>query len=322
MKVIIIFAARIVVAITFLYSGFVKLVDPVGSSYKFEEYFGSDVLDLEFLIPYTLSFSIVLIISEIMLGVSLLIGYKPTTTVWALFIMNLLFLFLTFYSAYYNKVTDCGCFGDALKLSPWNTFYKNVILMILIVPLVFNRSLVSSFFSEKILRNVWFLCLSIFLYVTYYVLVHLPIVDFRAYAIGKNIPEGMEYISGSDELPPIHDFFLESDSDDLTEKIVVADKVILIVSYDIETSHKSSFSAIKSLADKAIAKGYIVYGVSASSANDAINIQKEFALPFDFLFCDGTTLKTIIRSNPGIISIEKGTITGKWNWRDANEVFD
>ena len=101
--------SRLFVGVMFIFSGFVKLVDPIGSQYKFEEYFGESVLNLEFLIPYALPFSIVLIIIEIMLGVSLLLGFKPKSTVGSLFALTTLFLFLTWYSAYYNKVTDCGC---------------------------------------------------------------------------------------------------------------------------------------------------------------------------------------------------------------------
>ena len=133
---ILVHISRLLVAITFIFSGFVKLVDPLGSTYKFEEYFGYDVLNMEFLIPYALPFSILLILVEIMLGVMLLVGYLPKITVWSLLGIITVFLFLTWYSAYYNKVTDCGCFGDALKLSSWGTFYKNIVLVALILLLV------------------------------------------------------------------------------------------------------------------------------------------------------------------------------------------
>lgn len=322
MKGILIFIARILVSFTFLYSGFVKLVDPLGSSYKFEEYFGADVLNLEFLIPFALPFSILLILVEIMLGLTLLLGYKPKITVWSLLAINTLFLFLTWYSAYYNKVTDCGCFGDALKLSPWDTFYKNVILLVLMLPLLLNTSTISSVFSDKIMRNISIASLGIFIYITYFVLAHLPIIDFRAYAIGKNIQEGMEYQDGSDELPPVHDFFLESDTDDLTDQILNSEKAMLIVSYEIEQGNAQGFEEIREMAAKAIEKGYMVYGVSASSSEAIQEVMHRHELPFEFLFCDGTTLKTIIRANPGVVTLEKGTVVGKWNWRDAASVFE
>ncbi|MBG7629315.1 MAG: DoxX family protein, partial [Bacteroidetes bacterium] len=133
-----VFVSRLIVALTFIFSGFVKLVDPLGSAYKFQEYFGADVLNMEFLIPYALPFSILLILAEIMLGVTLLLGYLPKFTVWSLLGIILVFLFLTWYSAYYDKVTDCGCFGDAVKLSSWGTFYKNIVLVVLILFLVWK----------------------------------------------------------------------------------------------------------------------------------------------------------------------------------------
>ena len=321
MKGIIIFIARILISFTFLYSGFVKLVDPLGSSYKFEEYFGADVLNLEFLIPFALPFSILLILVEIMLGLTLLIGYKPKSTLWSLLGIILLFLFLTWYSAYLNKVTDCGCFGDALKLTPWETFYKNVVLLVLLIPLLLNQSYINSFFSDNIMRNIVLLFLGIFIYITYYVLVHLPIVDFRAYAIGKNIQQGMEYKEDNDELPPVHDFFLESETNDYTQAILSAEKAMLIISYDLENSNPKGFSHLKKVAEEAILKGYLVYGVSASSLEDTLTIQEQYDLPFEFLFCDDTTLKTIIRSNPGVLILNKGTVAGKWNWRDSAKVF-
>jgi len=145
---------RLLVSVTFIFSGFVKLVDPLGSAYKFEEYFGADVLNLEFLSPFALQFSVLLILAEIMLGVMLLVGFKSKFTVWSLFLITLLFLFLTWYSAYYDKVTDCGCFGDAVTLTPWETFYKNVVLIVLIAFLMLRvydiQPISSDVFAKRI----------------------------------------------------------------------------------------------------------------------------------------------------------------------------
>ena len=316
---VIVFAARILVAAVFLFSGFVKLVDPLGSSYKFQEYFGEDVLNLEFLIPLALPFSILLILVEILLGVTLLIGYKPKWTVWSLFVINLFFLFLTWYSAYFDKVTDCGCFGDALKLSPWDTFYKNVVLLIVILPL-FQFRYVKPIFSPVLLKRITIFCFLVFVFITNHVLMHLPIVDFRAYAIGKNIQEGMEYQDGNDELPPVHDFFLESETEDLTTTILEAPKSMLVISYNLDNAEEANFEAIKEVTQQAKDKGYLVYGVSASATSDLNALKKKLELPFEFLFCDETTLKTMVRANPGIVTIEKATVTGKWSWRDADKV--
>jgi|TARA_B110000238_G_scaffold201193_1_gene255935 uncharacterized membrane protein YphA (DoxX/SURF4 family) len=311
--------ARILVGVLFIFSGFVKLVDPIGSQYKFQEYFSEGVLNMEFLIPYALPFAILLILAETLLGVMLLIGYKPKITLSSLFVITLIFLFLTWYSAYYNKVTDCGCFGDAIKLSPWETFYKNVILLLFIIFLVIKRSFLKPLFKRKIPKLLTFVSLAAFLYVAQHVLIHLPLIDFRPYAIGKNISKGMEY-KDDGEIPPVHDFMLEDAQNDLAPEILAKENVMLIILYNLEKSDESGFPAIKKVSEKALKNGYTVYGVSASFTNDLLAAKEKHQLPFEFFFCDETTLKTMIRANPGIIILDKGTVIDKKNFIDADKI--
>ncbi len=356
--------ARLLVAITFIFSGFVKLVDPLGSAYKFQEYFGADVLNLEFLIPYALPFSILLILAEIMLGILLLVGFKSKFTIWSLLLIILVFLFLTWYSAYYDKVTDCGCFGDAITLTPWETFYKNIVLVVLIILLLFNRTHIKPVFSENLAKWISFASFFAFLFITYYVLIHLPIIDFRAYAVGKNIPEGMVFPEGAKQAvyedtwtynvngedkeftteekpwniegatfvdrktkliekgyePPIHDFTMEKEDVDFTEFLMQKEKLMLVVMYDLAKVDKKALFKVKDITTNAMQNGYDVYAFSASNQEDFDSIKKEFKLDFDLLFCDETTLKTIVRANPGIVTLNKGTITGKWNANDSDRV--
>tara|TARA_R110002096_G_C14626882_1_gene724514 strand:- start:44 stop:1006 length:963 start_codon:yes stop_codon:yes gene_type:complete len=311
--------ARIIVGTLFIFSGFVKLVDPIGSQYKFEEYFSEGVLNLEFLIPYALPFAIFLIIAEIVLGVALLVGWRAKLTVNSLKIMILFFLFLTWYSAYYNKVTDCGCFGDAIKLTPWETFTKDVILTILIFFIGAKIRFIKPVLPKANPGLIVIVSLIISSFITYYVLNHLPIIDFRAYAIGKNIPEGMEY-KNDGKIPPIHDFMLEDSQNDLAPQIVKMDKVMLVIMSSLDKSDFEAFPEIKIKADEALQKGYKVYGVSASFSDIIQLTKKEYQLPFEILFCDETTLKTMIRSNPGIMILNKGTIVEKKNWRDIDAI--
>ncbi|PQJ71890.1 BT_3928 family protein [Polaribacter butkevichii] len=311
--------SRILVGALFIFSGFVKLVDPIGSQYKFQEYFSADVLNMEFLIPYALPFAILLIIAEILLGVMILIGYKPKFTVFSLLALMLVFLFLTWYSAYYNKVTDCGCFGDAVKLSTWGTFYKNVVLIALVLILVVGLKHIKPIFTGKIPKVITFLSLAAFLFIVQHVLTHLPIIDFRAYAVGKSIPEGMQYKEDG-EIPPVHDFMLEDEQADLAPELLKKEKVMLVIVYNLDKVDKNGFPAIKGVAAKAKEKGYTVYGVSASFTDDLILTKEKYDLPFDFLFCDETTLKTMIRANPGVIILDKGTVMQKKNWIDVDEL--
>ncbi|MEX6626256.1 DoxX family protein [Tenacibaculum salmonis] len=312
--------SRILVGLLFIYSGFVKLVDPIGSQYKFQEYFSEGVLNMEFLIPYTLPFSILLIVVELVLGVMLLVGYKPKLTVWSLFSLNLVFLFLTWYSYTYNKVTDCGCFGDALKLTPKETFYKNVVFMVFIVILIIGLKYIKPIISNKISAVTTYISVLLSLAVVYHVLNHLPIIDFRAYAIGTDIAEGMKYKDDSDEIPPIHDFMIETDDGDLLESMLAKEKAMLLLMYNFDKTEKEGITAIAKVAANAKAKGYEIYVLSASYIEDLAATQKEFNLPYTFGFCDETALKTVIRANPGIVTVEKGIIVGKWNWTDADDV--
>jgi|TARA_B110000240_G_scaffold61621_1_gene70144 uncharacterized membrane protein YphA (DoxX/SURF4 family)/peroxiredoxin len=311
--------SRILVGALFIFSGFVKLVDPIGSEYKFQEYFSEGVLNLEFLIPYALLFAIVLIVAEILLGVMILIGYKSKLTVWSLLIITIIFLFLTWYSAYYNKVTDCGCFGDAIKLTPWETFYKNIVLIGLIFILLVNAAFIKPIFKGKAPKAITFLSLAAFLFIVQHVLTHLPLIDFRAYAIGKNLQEGMLYPADG-SIPPVHDFMLEDTQQDLAPILLEKEKVMLVIIYNLEKANVKGFPALKEVAEKAITKGYTVYGVSASFSDDLLVAQEKYNLPFEFLFCDETTLKTMIRANPGVIILDKGTVTQKKNWIDVEEL--
>jgi len=305
---------RIIVGALFIFSGFVKLVDPLGSSYKFEEYFGAEVLNLEFLIPFALPFAILLILIELLLGIALLLGYKTKLTLWSLLSITLFFLFLTWYSATYDKVTDCGCFGDAVKLSPWETFYKNIIFILLIVFLLFNQKRIQPIFGKYFRNWAMFLALTGCLYTIYISLNYLPIIDFRPYAIGKNLAEGMEY-KDDGEIPPVHDFYLYSDTEELTETILNAPKAMLIVANELDKSPEISWEKIKSHGLSAVAKGYVVYILSSSSTTLVQKTIAKHKLPFEILFCDATTLKTMCRANPGILELNFASVVDKYSWK-------
>lgn len=197
MKNIITQFSRIFVGVLFIISGLIKLDDPVGFSYKLGEYFGETVLNLPFLIPFSLAIAVFIVIFEVILGVMLLVGYKPKFTVWSLLLMILFFTFLTFYSAYFNKVTDCGCFGDALKLTPWQSFTKDVVLLFFVLIIFINQKLIRPFLPKKANNIVVYISLLICIFLAYWVLNHLPIIDFRPYKVGTNIKKGMEIPEGA-----------------------------------------------------------------------------------------------------------------------------
>src|SRR5690554_1966980 len=173
--------SRLFVGILFIISGLIKLNDPVGFSFKLEDYFAPDVLNLPFLTPLALAIAVFVVIFEVVLGVMLLLGYKKKFTLWTLLLMIVFFTFLTFYSAYFNKVTDCGCFGDAIKLTPWESFTKDVILLVLILILFAGKRYINTL---KLAPTVSLITLVLCCWYAYYVYNHLPVIDFRPYKIG------------------------------------------------------------------------------------------------------------------------------------------
>ncbi|WP_034889915.1 BT_3928 family protein [Gillisia sp. Hel_I_29] len=354
---------RIFVGILFMISGFIKLNDPIGFSFKLQEYFSAEVLNLEFLAPFALAIAVILVVFELVLGVMLIIGYLPKFTLWSLLLMILFFTFLTFYSAYFNKVTDCGCFGDALPLTPWQSFYKDAFLLVLILILFFNPKLITPILVPASHRWVIFLAFMLSFLFGYYVLMHLPLIDFRAYKIGNNIQEQMvlpedaqkaeveyrwKFIQNGEEvviknngiypqvkgeylgvetkvikeadLPAIPYFKIEKNGKDRTDEFLAEDKLIMIVAYNLRNTETQGYKEIKLLTDSALRNGYTVIGLTASGKDKQEELIEKFDLGFEFYQSDETGLKAIVRSNPGILVLNKGTITQKKHWFDAAEI--
>ena len=355
--------SRIFVGILFIISGFIKLNDPLGFSYKLQEYFSADVLNLPFLEPYALVLSVFVVVFEVVLGVFLLIGYKPKFTVWSLLLMIVFFTFLTFYSAYFDKVKDCGCFGDALKLTPWESFTKDVVLLVFVLILFYGKSYIMPIFKPLPTTILALFSFIASLGFGYHVLMHLPSIDFRAYKIGDNLMENMstpidapkaiqeftwvfniegeekkiitngsypavqgEYVSVETKVidegftPLILDFSIESEEEDLTPQFLADDKLIMIVSYNLDTAETQGLQKLKTLSEKAQAEGYTVIGLSASGENTIAKINATYGLDFEFYLCDEKALKTVVRSNPGVLQLNSGTVQQKVHWNDIEKL--
>jgi uncharacterized membrane protein YphA (DoxX/SURF4 family) len=184
--------SRLFVGILFIISGLIKLNDPLGFSYKLDEYFSEAVFNMPFFVPYTLAIALFLVILEVVLGVMLLLGYKSKWTIWSLLLLVILFTFLTFYSAYFDVVKDCGCFGDALHLTPWQSFSKDVLLLFFILVLCYNQKYIQPLFADKIQTILVVTSIVLCAFMGYWVLNHLPLKDFRPYQVGTNIRKSME----------------------------------------------------------------------------------------------------------------------------------
>lgn len=347
---------RLLVAATFIFSGFVKLIDPIGTKIKMLEYFSEDVLNLPFLSPYALEISVAMIWLEFVLGIWLLFGYKIKFTLRALLVLITVFLFLTWYSAYYNKVTDCGCFGDAVKLTNWETFYKNVILIVFILLLNWRWYYLKPLFNKRLLSNLSHTTALVALLLMIYTVRHIPLVDFRPYAIGKNIEEGMQIPPDAPQAKfkdiwyyKVNGEVKEFSNDDEPWNIKGAEfvdrKTITLeegytppihdFSIENEIDGDITEDVLKmpevylvisydpnKISDEAVKK---VNTYTAKLQKDGYKVIGMFALidghlaqkfNFPLYMTDATTLKTMIRSNPAIIKLENGTVVEKKAWRD------
>lgn len=432
--------SRILVGSLFIISGLIKANDPLGFSYKLEEYFAPDVLNWSIFIGTEVWMAALISIGEIVLGAALIAGEKSKIVAWSLLIMMVFFTFLTGYTAignwffeHYERdfthtiegifgfaareihyFKDCGCFGDAIPFTPWDSFVKDLVLFVFTIILFKARNDVkpNTKQQDKVYYSISIVLVSAFaLFVTHwifpvvfvvvmfagmllvknkmgndsgwimglvsfvitaafpvYTLTYLPVKDFRPFAIGENIQMNMELqegqeapiytvdytmkskstgeesivsaidymekgvwenqdleITGTGEQylfkkgvePHIHDFVLESlvDGGDYTYSILEEEYVLLWISYDLENGSIDAQKKVKALAQEAKAAGISIYELTASTFDDTENHKQQHGLEIDMYTCDATTLKTIIRSNPGLIVINKGTVIGKYPHR-------
>ncbi len=348
--------ARYLVGGLFIFSGLIKLNDPVGTKIKLEEYFNVFAIDFapffEAFIPLALGLAVFLSVLEVALGGAVLIKYRMNITTWVLLGMIVFFTFLTFYSAFFNKVTDCGCFGDAIVLTPWESFTKDLILLALIGLLFAYRHRFSETFSLRtshlVVGSVTVVCLVLGITAVR----HLPFADFRAYKVGADLPRLMQpsepllykYImtkNGEDEeftqyptdkaytfkkmvplnpeaQPKITDYSVWNDEGDFTEATFRGSK-LLVVMYDVTKANKEALSEVQRLANQLpIGVEAMVLTASGEAIYDEFRHEYQLALPY--YYADATVLKTIIRANPGLVLLQNGVVRGKWHFRDTPSV--
>lgn len=354
-KIILDYVVVILVGGLFIFSGLIKLNDPIGTAIKMEEYF--DVFAADFgsffslFVPWSLAIAFFLIILEIVLGVAVLIRYHMKVTSFVLLGLIIFFTFLTFYSAAFDKVTDCGCFGDAIKLTPWESFIKDIVLLVLIVYLVWRRKSLSTFVPGWPAHAMIGTVAVVGVYLGVHAIRHLPFLDFRPYRIGNNIPREMEpeesprieyvFIKDGEEvrsekflpaaegyayksahllneektIPSITDYLVrDRDDSDVTAETFEGPKLLLIIS-DVREASVSGMDHLRALV-KALDGVVDVMALTSSDAASFEAFRHENQLPVEYYFADATVLKTIIRSNPGVTLWIDGTVAGKWHNND------
>ncbi len=335
-----------------IFSGLIKLNDPIGTQIKMEEYFEVFSEDFgsffHYFISWSLEIGMIMIILELALGAAIIVYWRMKLTTWVLLGLMIFFTFLTFYSAYFNKVTDCGCFGDAIKLTPWESFTKDVVLMVFVMHLFWYRNNYKPLLRTREGHLVVYGTIVLSLFLGVYAIRHLPFIDFRAYRIGNNIPaqmlaeeqpvieylfekdgqrvssskflseqEGYKYISSkvlNEEKikPKITDYSVTSPEGEDKTQYTFQGARLLIVIYDVKKASDKNILAVRNLTKELEGKvDCFVLTSSSEESMEAFRHEHQLAVPY--YYSDATVLKTIIRSNPGIALWKNGTVLGNWH---------
>ena len=358
--------SRLFIGAVFSFSGFVKAVDPLGSTYKFQDYF--EAFNLDILSPVALPLAILLSTTELVIGINLITGMSMKITSGFLLAFMFYFTILTFYIAVKNPVTDCGCFGDALILTNWQTFWKNIIFIVPAIFIFCQRNKYIPYYKLKLEWSLIVTYLVVGILISVYCIRNLPVLDFRPFKTGTSIAEGIKELEGaphsifentliyekngekktfaledapmkdstwsfvetvSEEIvkgyePPIHDFSIVSEEGtDITEDVLNNPEYsFLIISYDLTRANKKGLKRINKLV-KSKKDQFEFYCMTSSSPEQIKKADKELNLALDYYSADEIMLKTVVRSNPGLVLIKNGSIMRKWHHRnipDADEL--
>ena len=357
MRKIVVNIARLLLALTFILSGFVKAVDPLGTKYKISDYLTAMGLGQWMPDFLTLGASVLLLAVEFIIGICLLFAIHRRLVSKLTLAIMVVMTALTLWLAITNPISDCGCFGDAIVLTNWQTFWKNVVLLaatLIIWRWPTDMIRIISVSNQWIVFNFSTLFI---LFTAGWCLYDLPLFDFRPYHVGANIQEGMEipedaplpqfettFILEKDGrqeefttdnypdstwtfidsktvqtaegyVPPIHDFsILTNEGEDITEEVLNKEGyTFLLISPHLENADDSQLDLINQVYEYSKEQGYPFYCLTAST-DKAINRWQEMT-GADYPFCstDEITLKTIIRSNPGLVLLKQGTVLHKWS---------
>lgn len=366
---------RYFVGVWFVFSGVVKAIDPTGTAIKMEEYFEIFEKSAPFLsflwkfsADHALAISFFMIILEIYLGIALILGTWKKVTIWLLILLIAFFTFLTGYSAKTGKVTDCGCFGDFIKLAPIQSFYKDILLSVLILIIFFGQKSIKEIFGKllnRILLTVLTIASIIFAYRNIY---YEPIVDFRPYKVGISIPKGLElppnakpykyenvytyknkatgklktfppnqypdakeydqweFVERKDVMiqkgddPKLKDFAIrDAEGTDRTAMFFEEDEyMFFIIIPDLKKMNNKGYEKILKIVDAAADDEKYVYVLTGSIIEEVMAYEEKHNEHYDYevFNTDATPLKTIMRSNPGLLILKKGIIIAKYHYNE------
>ena len=325
MKKLAVNIARLILAVAFILSGFVKAVDPLGTQYKIQDYLVA--MGLGRLIPdfMTLSASVLLSTIEFILGICLLFAIRRRMVSKIVLVLMAAMTLLTLWLALTDPISDCCCFGDALVLTNWQTFWKNIVLLTAAVivwryPLLMPRLIGET--NQWIVMN--YSGVFILLVIAGRSLYTLPQFDFRPYHVGTDLRQGWQrMMEGEDS--PYAEFFMElaDEGEDITENVLNREGyTFLLVSPHLEQADDSQLDALNQIYEYSLDNGYPFYCLTASTEKGINHWRNITGAEYPFCNTDDITLKTIIRSNPGLLLLKDGVIIRKWSHNNLPDEQD
>ncbi len=349
---------RLLVGALFIFSSFTKGVDPLGTKYKMLDYLA--VYGMTWLNDFALVLAMLMILAEFIVGICLITKVLPRLAVLGATLLMLFFTITTLFDALYDLVPDCGCFGTAIKMSNWQTFYKNLVIDAVLIPLIMNNKQL----ENKLEKGVqWIIAIAFalaFLGFEIYNYRHLPVVDFMNWKVGKQLTmetaedskvyltyrnkatgETQEYLSPNypwndsvwmsqwefvdQRAEGVTNFLgfsaLDIDGNDVTENILATENLLMFTSHDLSKVTEKEWDKVREITEAAGERGYIVIWVVANEPEYVEELMKKYDFLYEVYYADELEIKPIVRSNPGLIWLDNGLVKDKWSAVDFKKVL-
>lgn len=349
---------RLLVGALFIFSSFTKGVDPLGTKYKILDYLAA--YNMTWLNNLAMVLAVLMILAEFIVGFCLITKILPRLAVLGATLLMLFFTFTTLFDALYNMVPDCGCFGTAIKMSNWQTFYKNLVIDTLLIPLIMNNKQLENKLGKGVQWLIAILFALAFLGFELYNYRHLPVVDFMDWKVGKQMSassnegtkiyltyknkatgEKQEFLSPNypwndsvwmsewefvqQRVEGGTEFLgfsaLDEDDNDVTDLILDTENLLMFTSHDLAKVTEKEWAKVKEITEEAGRRGYYVVWVVANEPEYVEQLREKYDFLYEVYYADGLEIKPIVRSNPGLIWLDNGLVKDKWSSTDFKKVL-
>lgn len=349
---------RLLVGGLFIFSSFTKGVDPLGTKYKMLDYFAA--YHIEWLNGAALVLAVLMILAEFLIGICLLTNVCPKVATIGGTAFMLLFTTVTFFDALYDMVPDCGCFGTAVKMTNWQTFYKNLVIDAVLLPLILNVKLLKCRLKPWVQFLIGLAYALLFTGFEIYNYRHLPIIDFMNWKVGKQMNvkqeqepqiyltfrnketgKTQEYLSPNypwtdsvwmnqwefvdqrvvGEAEYIGFTAMDEEGNDVTDMILNTPNLLMFTSHDVSVISDEEWEMIKQITETAEAKDYYVVWALAEMPEEVASLQQEHPYITEVYYGDELEIKTIVRFNPGLIWLDEGLVKDKWSAIDFKKAW-